>query len=78
MFTKILSYRYKDKNIVPNGTKSLPDIDQHLGSGGTFHSVIAIFPEKNVSIAIIHNEGGNIVPIGYVLTKLGKIFIPKE
>ncbi len=63
-------------NIIPDGTRSLPDIEQHqhLGSGGTFHSVIAIFPEKNVSIAIIHNGGGNILPISYVLTKLGDIF----
>lgn len=65
-------------NILPKGTKSLHNEvqHQHLGSGGTFKSVIAIFPEENVSIAIIHNGGGNITPIVYALGKLGKIFVP--
>lgn len=64
-------------NIISEGTASLPGIvqHQHLGSAGTFSAVLAIFPEQKVSIAIIHNGGGEIHSVSYVLAGLGKLFL---
>jgi CubicO group peptidase (beta-lactamase class C family) len=48
-------------NVVPDGTSRLPGIYQlqHLGSGGTFTSVIALFPKIGLAAVAVHNGGSN-------------------
>jgi D-alanyl-D-alanine carboxypeptidase len=59
-------------NVVPNGTARLPGVKQlqHLGSGGTFTAVIALFPELDLAVVAVHNGGSNTPAVADILYTL--------
>ena len=59
-------------NVVPDGTSRLPGVRQlqHLGSGGTFTSVIAIFPDLGLAAVAIHNGGSNTAAVADAMYSL--------
>lgn len=79
LHTPILENYALGWNIIKEGTPSIPNVEQHqhLGSGGTFKAILAIFPSEDLSIAIVHNGGGNITSLSSVLTGLTKIYSTK-
>jgi len=63
-------------NILPQGSPSIPNVEQHqhLGSGGTFKALLAIFPKEDLSIAIAHNGGGDNTSLSKALVGLFQLF----
>lgn len=59
-------------NVVPDGTPRLPGVKQlqHLGSGGTFTAVLALFPELDLAVVAVHNGGSNTTAVADVLYTL--------
>ncbi len=59
-------------NVVPDGTSRLPGVRQlqHLGSGGTFTAVLALFPDLDLAVVAVHNGGSNTAAVADVLYTL--------
>lgn len=79
LHTPILENYALGWNIIKEGTPSIPNVEQHqhLGSGGTFKAILAIFPSESLSVAIVHNGGGDTTSLSKVLTGLTKIYATK-
>ena len=78
LHTPILEGYAMGWNIVEGGISHLPNskMHQHLGSGGTFKSILAIFPEADLSVAVVHNGGGNNRSLSFVYRELAKHYLP--